>query len=314
MAVYKRTYTTYAGMLTGQLWRFTVLPRYLLQNAFESRFVTAFFTLCFVPHVVALCIIYLRNNSVLMEYLRLQGAAPFLTLLTIDGTFFYYLFAAQTFLSFFLITFIGPGLISPDLANNALPLYLSRPFSRAEYVCGKIAVLFALTSLITWVPGLLLIGVQTDLAGFAWLGEHMRLPAGIVVGSILWIMTVALIALALSAWVKSKPIATASLFGVFFTAGAFGQIANGVLELNPRWGDLLNLAATMRGLWNWLLLNESTFGRVVMMTRGPGRRMGAFRGMTEGLPAWSGLVVLLGFCAVSLYLLAKKIRAVEVVR
>ena len=68
MAVYKRTYTTYDGTLTGQFWRFTVLPRFLLQNAFESRLMTAFCTMCFVPHVVALCIIYLRNNSVLMEY------------------------------------------------------------------------------------------------------------------------------------------------------------------------------------------------------------------------------------------------------
>src|SRR3972149_8258116 len=104
MAVYKRTYTPYAGTLTGQLWRFTVLPRYLLQTAFESRFVTAFFTMCFVPHVIAVSIIYLRNNSLLMEDLRLRGGATFLTLLHIDGTFFYYLFAVQTFLSFFMVT------------------------------------------------------------------------------------------------------------------------------------------------------------------------------------------------------------------
>ena len=100
---------------------------------------------------------------------------------------------------------------------------------------------------------------------------------------------------------------------MFFTAGAFGEIANGVLQLNPRWGGLLNLGAAMRGLWRWLLLNEATFGGAVI-TRGYSRRLGAVRIVIEGVPAWAALAVLLGFCAVSLYLLAKKIRAVEVVR
>ena len=47
--------------------------------------------------------------------------------LKIDGNFFLYLFATQTYLSFLLVTFVGPGLIAPDVANNALPLYLCRP-------------------------------------------------------------------------------------------------------------------------------------------------------------------------------------------
>ena len=46
--------------------------------------------------------------------------------------------------------------MSPDLRNNGLPLYLSRPFSRTEYVLGKMSVLLILLSAITWVPGLLL--------------------------------------------------------------------------------------------------------------------------------------------------------------
>lgn len=306
MAVYRRTYNQYEGPLTQQHWRFTVLPRYSLKTAFESRILTSFFSLCFFPHILALFIIYVRNNELLVEYLRFNAPAV-LALVNIDGQFFYYLFAAQTFLSFFVIVFVGPGLVSPDLANNALPLYLSRPFSRTEYVAGKLAVLFTLTSLITWVPGLLLVGVQADLAGLAWLWDNPRIPVGIVFGSLFWILTVSLISLALSAWVKSKPIATASLFGVFFISGAFGQAVNAVLDLNPRWGDLLNLPATMRGLWNWLLLNEAAFGQTLMRTR-------SGRFLTEGIPAWSGLLVMLAVCAISVFLLARKIRAVEVVR
>ena len=49
---------------------------------------------------------------------------------------------------------VGPVLVSPDLVNNALPLYFSRPFSRAEYVLGKVSVLALLLSLVGGVMGL----------------------------------------------------------------------------------------------------------------------------------------------------------------
>ncbi len=314
MAVYKRTYKRYEGSLTNQFWRFTVLPRYSLRTAFESKILTSFFSLCFLPHVIAVAIIYILNNQLLREYLRFN-APGILAVVNIDGQFFYYLFAAQTFLSFFLIAFIGPGLVSPDLSNNALPLYLCRPFTRSEYVFGKLAVLVTLTSLITWVPGLLLVGIQTDLAGLAWLWDHARIPIGIILGSLLWILTVSLIALALSAWVKSKPIAIASMFGVFFMTGAFGQVINEVLALNPRAGSLLNLPNAMRGVWNWLLLNESTFGQTMSFRRvRVGGAVTMDRVMTDGLPAWAALIVMLTVCAIAISLLARKVRAVEVVR
>lgn len=303
MAVYKRTYKNYAGRLTEQFWRFTVLPRYSLRTAFESRILTAFYTVCFIPHVLAFALIYARNNETLMALAALN-APGLASLLNIDGQFFYYLFAVETFLSFFVVTFIGPGLISPDVVNNAIPLYLSRPFSRKEYVLGKIAVLFTLTSLITWVPGLLLVGIQANFRGLSWLWDNVRLPIGIVIGSVFWILTISLIALAVSAWTRSKPIATAVLFGVYFIATGFGQVANGILRLNPRWGDLMSLPVAMRIVWNWLLLNESVF----VVPQGP-RRV-----YIEGLPSWSGLVAMLIFCAICLFLLTKKIRAVEVVR
>jgi ABC-type transport system involved in multi-copper enzyme maturation permease subunit len=303
MAVYKRTYNNYEGTITDQLWRFTVLPRYSLKTVFESKLLTSFFTLCFVPHIIALALIYLANNETLMALIRLNDSDA-ASLLTINAQFFYFLFVAETFLSFFIVTFIGPGLISPDVINNAIPLYLSRPFSRHEYVLGKLAVLFTLGSVITWVPGLLLIGVQANFAGLSWLSDNIRLPIGIFVGSVLWISTTSLIALAISAWTRSKPIATASLFGVFFIAGGFGQFANAILRLNPRWGDLLSLPTTMYIVWNWLLLNQSTYAEI--------SRRG--RIISEGLPSWTGLAAMLVFCAISLFLLTKKIRAVEVVR
>jgi len=120
-------------------------------------------------------------------------------------------------LALFLAAFIGPGQVSPDLAKQRPLALLARPFSRVEYVLGKLSVLVILMSLMTWVPGLLLFGLEGYLEGFGWMQDNARLafwPVRPARGSGLrcW----ALLALALSAWVKWKPVAGALMFGVFF--------------------------------------------------------------------------------------------------
>ena len=300
MAVYKRNYKRYEGALTGERWRFSILPRYAIATVFESKIFTSFFTLTLIPPLIAAGLIYVKQNIEALQSLNLQP----LEFLAVDADFFLTLFTVQTVLSFFIVTYIGPGLVAPDLANNALPLYLSRPFTRAEYVMGKLAVLVALTSLVTWIPGLLVVGVQVNAAGFSWLLENLRLPVGILVGSWIWILTISLVALAISAWVKLRPIATATLFGIFFVAGGFGEAANQMLRLYPGWGSLLNLRTTMQRLWIWLFQPPEIYNELVE---------GGFRQLA-GLPVWSNFLALAVLSGLALLLLAKKIRATEVVR
>jgi ABC-2 type transport system permease protein len=299
MAVYKRSYKRYDRELTDQRWRFTILPHYAFQTVFESKWLTSYFNLCLLPHLTALVLIYLHYNSGALKSLDIQA----MQYLEINGNFFLSLFEVETYMSFLLITFIGPGLIAPDLANNAIPLYLSRPFSKSEYVLGKLGVLVTMASLITWIPGLFLVGIQTNEAGLSWLWDNIRIPIGMFVGSWIWILTMSLVALALSAWVKMRPGAIFALLGIFFVAGSFGRMANVLLDLDPPIGSLIDLNATMRALWHWLLLGED------------GHRAVASGRIAEAqLPAWLGLVSMLTFCGLSLILLVKKIRACEVVR
>ena len=296
MAVYKRTYTRYSGPLTDERWRFAILPRYTLRSVFGSRFYTIALLVGLLPHLVGMVLIYLRSHVDALASLGIDIRE--LQFLAIDGGFFFTLFIVETFISFFLVALLGPGLVSPDLANNALPLYLSRPFSRVEYVIGKLSVLLAVTSAVTWVPGLILFGLQTTLVGPSWSWDNSRLLAGIFVGSGIWILTISLMALALSAWVKWKPVAAAALFGIFFVTAGFGTVSNAMLQ--TRWGTLLNLASAMRMIWRWLFLQESQY----RITTPPWGTM----------PAWTGLITLLSVCGIALFLLGWKIRPAQVVR
>jgi ABC-2 type transport system permease protein len=253
------------------------------------------FVVCLIVPVAGALLIYLRNNLGALELLQIPPNALF----SIDGTFFKYLLRVQGSFAFLIAVFVGPGLVSPDLSNNGLSLYLSRPFSRFDYVIGKLSVLFILQSLVTWVPLTILYLLQWNLAGNGWMLENIRVLIAILVGSWIWILPLSLLALALSAWVRWKAIAGAAMFGVFFVGAGVGSVIK-LLFVTP-WGDLFHLNRVVQTIWSWLFLDQT--GEIDLV-----------RGVEVGqLPVWSACIVLLLVCGVCLLLLAKKVRAYEVV-
>jgi ABC-2 type transport system permease protein len=299
MAVYKRTYSAYSGALTPHWSRFLVIARFAFEELRRSRFLTLFFLASFLWPVISAFVIYLQHN---LQSLKALGIEP-PSFLSINARFFLFYLGFQSMLAFFLNAFTGPGLVSPDLSHNALPLYLSRPFSRAEYVLGKITVLLGLYSLMTWIPGLLLYGLQAYLAGAGWFTDNLRIAGALLAGSGIWILVLALMSLAISAWVKWKPAAGALLFGLFFVGLAFGAAINTLLQ--TKWGNLINLSHLIGSVWVALFEDQAKRGTGAVFFR-------VMRG--QELPLWCCWAALLGFCVFCLWLLHRKIRAVEVVR
>jgi ABC-2 type transport system permease protein len=292
MAVYERNYGRYQGELTPPWSRFTILPRYAYKDVFESRLFAAYFALCFLLPFAGLLMIYLHHNLAALKFLNLP-LEQLREALPINAAFFRKGIELQSWLCFLLALFVGPALIAPDLRNNGLPLYLSRPFSRTEYVLGKLTVLVALMSLITWIPGLILFFFQGYLEGAGWLGDNLRIGAAIFFGSWAWILVVSLVSLAISAWVKWKPVARISLLIVFFVLSGFARALNEALD--TWWGYLLSLSTAMSNVWTFLFgleIDDTHFAQ----------------------PAWSAWLTLILGCVLSLWLLSRRIRAYEVVR
>jgi ABC-2 type transport system permease protein len=301
MAVYKKTYRPYEGELTPSWSRWMVIPRYAFEELHGKRFLSIFFLASFIYPLICALIIYVQHNASALSLLGVQQGAR--GLIAINVTFFMSLLGWQSMMALFLAAFIGPGLVSPDLANNALSLYLARPFSRVEYVIGKMSVLAILMSLMTWIPGLLCFGLQGYLEGWQWMRDNSRLASGVFFGSWVWILLLSLLALALSAWVKWKPAAGGLMFGVFFVGSAFGAVINAVQR--TRWGNLFNVGHLIGVVWVQLFegSNQTTNGAVF------------FRAASdEILPLWTCWAALTVLCLVCLYMLARKIRGAEVVR
>jgi ABC-2 type transport system permease protein len=303
MAVHKRIYRPLAeAELTPRWSRFLVLPRFAAQGWRGSRLLTAFLMGCLVPPLVAAGIIYVFNNPLAQGLLGL-GSNTSAWSFRIDGQFFAWLANIQGSLAFLLIAWVGPGLVAPDLTNNALPLYLSRPFSRAEYVLGRVATLLLLGSVVTWVPSLLLFAFQAGLAGSGWWHQNLHIAWGIIAGSLIWLLLLSLLALALSAWVRWRIVATGLYVGLFFVTAGMGQAFNQTLR--TYWGKLLNLGYVITTVWKDLF-------DVVVTERQRRGRVGdpTLLDIPPGY-CWLMLLALAGLC---LLLLSMRLRAREVVR
>lgn len=303
MAVYKKTYRPYEGELTPVWSRFLVIPRYAFAEFRSRRFLSTFFIASFIYPLICALIIYVQHNASALGLLGVGVQDRTRNLISINVTFFMNLLGWQSMMALFLASFIGPGQVSPDLANNALTLYLARPFSRVEYVLGKFSVLAILMSLMTWVPGLLCFLLQGYLEGWQWMGDNARLASGMFLAAWVWILVLSLLALALSAWVKWKPAAGALMFGVFFVAAAFGALINGVQR--TRWGHIFNISHLIGVVWMQLFEGAHTSTTGAVFFRVPAG---------EELPVWTCWTALGLLCLICLYMLARKIRGAEVVR
>jgi ABC-2 type transport system permease protein len=295
MAVHDRNLKVYQGERTPTWSRFLIIPRYAYQEVFQSRAFVAFLGFCFLVPFAGLLIIYLHHNTAALGFLNLP-LDKLREMLPIDARFFRWGLQFQGGLCFVLALVVGPALISPDLRNNGLPLFLSRPFSRAEYVLGKASVLAILMSAITWIPGLLLFIFQSSLDGASWMGKNLAIASGIFIGSWIWIAVLSLLSLAVSAWVKWKPVARISLLILYYVPWGFAEVLNGTQ--NTWWGYLLALWPTMTTVWTRLL--------------GLPLEPGDYEG--NPMPLGAAWFALTACCLISLVLLSRRIRAYEVVR
>jgi ABC-2 type transport system permease protein len=309
MAVYEHLYRAYEGDSHSAWSRFLVIPRYALREVFKSKLLTTIFILCFIYPLIAAILVYLRHNANALALLQINVRE----LLPIDASFFRTFLEIQGSFAFILTVLVAPPLISRDLSNNALPLYLCRPLSRLEYVLGKMTVVVVLLSLVTWVPGLLIFFFQASLAGFAWLWANFWMAWALVFGSMVWIALLSLLALAVSALVRWRVVASGALLGLFFVPSAFGEIVNQLLL--TRAGHLISLWATMNSIWFGLFgLFERQNGRVTGRINNP-----IYDGQMVDIilrepPLWASWLVITLAGAICVWLLAGKVRAYEVIK
>ena len=304
MAVYEQTYKQYAGKLTPEWSRFLIIPRHAFRDVFKSKLFTAFFIVCFLPLLVEAILIYLHHNVNALALMKVNVRE----LIPIDAFFFQTFVNLQATFAFFVTLLIGPPLVARDLRNNALPLYLCRPFSRTEYVLGKMSVLLILLSAMTWIPQLLLFCFQGYLEGAGWFVDNLWMASAIFIGSVVWILLLALLSQVVSALVKWRVVASGALLGIFFIPSVFGEVINQLFFTH--WGNIISLGALMKnvsaGLFGTFV---RTTGHMTDFDNGVVREM-----VMNEPPLWASWFALGLICMVCLALLSRKVKAYEVIK
>ena len=263
-----------------------VLPRYAWRRLYEQRLVVLLTMAAFIWPLLCAGFIYLTNHAELLQGLD----SDFRKFIQVNGTFFAIFMYVQAGCAVFLAALAGPGLIAPDLANNALPLYFSRPLTRWSYALSRLTVIVGMLSVVTWVPGLLLFALQVGLAGGWWLLANWTLGAGMVVGFLLWLLVLSLVAMASSAYVKWRIVAGAISLAVFFILAGVSEMINQVFRVD--WGHVLDPAWSVNRVWCTLLSVDPPDG--------PG--------------AVASLLSLALFVLLLVAVIERKLRPVEVVR
>jgi len=263
-----------------------VLPRYAWRRQYEQRLVVVLTMAAFIWPLLCAGFIYLTNHVELLQGLE----AEFREFIQVNGRFFSIFMYVQAGCAVFLAALAGPGLVAPDLANNALPLYFSRPLTRWSYALARLTVIVGMLSVVTWIPGLLLFALQVGLAGGGWFLANWTLGVGIVAGFLLWLLILSLVAMASSAYVKWRIVAGAVSLAFFFILSGVSQMIDEVFRV--KWGHVLDPA--------WAVNRVSCTLLGVEPPEGPG--------------AVASLLTLATFVLVLVVVIERKLRPIEVVR
>ncbi|MGH9476624.1 MAG: hypothetical protein ACRD1C_09855 [Terriglobales bacterium] len=285
MAVHKQTYHGYEGPHTPDRRRVWVVHAWARKRVFQSRFLMVLFLICLLPPLIQLVLVYISNN---FSFLNQFGSLH--AFVNVDNNFFASWLSRECVFGFLFAAFAAPGLVSPDVINGGLSLYLARPLTRWEYMLGKFSVLFLLLSYLTWIPQLAIYIVQMSLAGAAWRAQFGYLGLSLVLASWIWITVLSLLALAISSWVRWKIIAAGALLAVDFLGTGFGAAINATLQTKA--GDLFSFNALHTIVWNGLFRQTPLSGTLVAA-------------------AW---LVLAAVAGISLFLTQLRVRGMMVVR
>jgi len=157
MPVYEITYKSWEGSRLPLIYRLLAFPKYTYLQLKGRKRIHTTFVLSWFPFLLFLIYIYARVNVQLLQSLRFRPQ----TLPPVDGKFFLTFILTQLPFLFAFTLLVGPPLISTDLKNKAVPMILSKPISRWEYLLGKFMILFLLLSILSWVQGSILFLMNT---------------------------------------------------------------------------------------------------------------------------------------------------------
>jgi ABC-2 type transport system permease protein len=278
MPIHDQSYRHYGGVRerAGRGWM--VIASQGIRTIIRKRLFIGLLLFAWIPFVVAAVAVYLNASF------------PQFTLLSITAERFRDFLGKQDTFVFFITIWVGAGLVANDKRANALQIYLAKPLTRTEYIAGKLVILAVFLLLVTWVPGILLLLLQVAFSGsFTFLRQNLYLFPAVTVYTGLQVLMSAVTILALSSLSKSSRYVAILYAGVYLFSHAV-------------YGVIYAITGSTRMSWISLPGNLNQVGDLIF--RLPPR---------YSTPAAISLLVMLAVVGVSIWILERRVRGVEVV-
>ncbi|HYT64798.1 MAG TPA: ABC transporter permease subunit [Vicinamibacterales bacterium] len=262
--------------MPGRSW--TVIAWAGIKTMIRKRIFMGLLLLAFAQFIVRAVQIWISANY------------PQAAILTPTAETFRSFLERQDFFVFLITVYVGAGLIANDRRANALQIYLSKPLMRSEYIIGKLAILFTFLTLVTLLPAMLLLLLKVMFDGnFTFLKNNLFLVPAITIGALIQVTLASFTMLALSSLSKSARYVGILYVGItFFTTAIYGA--------------LYAITGSSRVSWISIGANVSQVVDVV------------FRLKPRYATPWQvSLLVIIGLIVVSISILERRVRGVEVV-
>jgi ABC-type transport system involved in multi-copper enzyme maturation permease subunit len=278
MPIHDQGYRRYLGTRAaiGTAWR--VMARAGVLTIVTKRIFLGFMLMAWIPFIVRAVSFYVASTFQQASFLAPNGET-FREFLDQQGAFV-----------FFVTIYVGAGLIANDRRANALQLYLSKPMTSAEYIAGKLAILFIFLVGVTFLPAMVLLLTQTIFAGsFTFVRNNLYLVPAITLFSLTQVLLASTTMLALSSLSKSSRFVAVMYAGLFFFTTALFNALRGI---------------TGRSSFAWLSPSAALEQLGDVMFR--------LQPRYQLSPALAGLTVVV-LIAGSIWILLRRVRGVEIV-
>lgn len=277
--IHDQSYRRYEGTRQppGKAW--AVILSHGIRSTTARRAFMALLIVAWVPFIIRTVQIYVNTAYPAVGDVMAVTAATFQEFIE-----------QQDIFVFFITIFVGAGLIANDRRANALQIYLSKPLTRTEYIAGKLGILATFLAFVTLLPAVLLLVMQILFSGsLEFLRTNLYIVPAVVLASLVRILVSGFAMLALSSLSRSTRYVAIMYAGVIF----FTEAIYGVLYL-----------ITQSSVVAWVSIG----GNIENLTDVMFRQVPRY----ETPVAVSALVVI-GVVVVSLSVLERRVRGVEIV-
>jgi ABC-2 type transport system permease protein len=281
MPIHDQGYRRYAGRRRPHGTAWWVIARQQTLTIMSRKRYWLLLLLAWIPFVARVVQIYLATNFQQAAFAEFLATTPKLFR---DFLGFQVLFV-------FLLLVGAAGAIADDRRANALQVYLSKPLTRVEYIAGKLCSPLIFVLGVTLLPALLLLAVHVLFSGsLTFVVQNLYLLPAVLLYSITLALLGTFIMLALSSLSKSGRFTALMFTGMFFFTSAMYQALQRI---------------TGSGLWALMSPRDllTVIGDAAFRMPGP-----------RALPLWAALLGVAVIIAVSVAVLERRIRGVEVVK